>query len=143
MAGKTIFVITTGDYSDYHIVALFSTKEKAEEYIAWADKSARDFTGEIEEWELDGTNDNVRDAFKNRLQTWCIELHGMTGGFKSASKLGWPDYPGAEGSRNYNGDFYTTCWARDKKHAIKIANERRIAYKMSEYEMKVFNERNA
>lgn len=31
----SVFVVTSGDYSDYHIDAIFSTEEKAKEYIKW------------------------------------------------------------------------------------------------------------
>lgn len=30
---KKVYIVTDGDYSDYHIVAVFSTEEKAKEYI--------------------------------------------------------------------------------------------------------------
>lgn len=43
---ETIYVLTEGEYSDYHIVALFSSREKAEEACALYPDS------EIEEYKL-------------------------------------------------------------------------------------------
>lgn len=55
-----IYVVTEGDYSDYHIEACFSTKKKAQEYIKNAKKvnDSLYFPG-IEEWELDSNSDIV------------------------------------------------------------------------------------
>lgn len=52
-----IYVVTSGDYSDYGINAIFSTLEGAEEYIKIATKfkwgSSYCNTFDIEEWEMD------------------------------------------------------------------------------------------
>ena len=55
-----IYIVTEGDYSDYHIEACFSTKQKAQEYI----KNSKKVNGswyypKIEEWELDGNSDII------------------------------------------------------------------------------------
>jgi hypothetical protein len=49
---STIYVVTSGSYSDYHTDALFSTKEKAQ---AWIDIASYGKGGDyqIEEWPLD------------------------------------------------------------------------------------------
>ena len=33
METKKVYVVTSGEYSDYHIVGIFDSREKAEEYI--------------------------------------------------------------------------------------------------------------
>lgn len=48
MENKNVYIVTSGDYSDYSIDAVFSTKEKAEEYLDTEGSDAR-----IEEYELD------------------------------------------------------------------------------------------
>lgn len=59
---KKIYIVTEGSYSDYHIEACFSTKEKAREYIKrgqfWEEP-------DIEEWTIDDSIDivNVIDIF--------------------------------------------------------------------------------
>lgn len=57
-----IFIVTSGEYSDYHIDAVFSTREKAEEY---ADICGPDY--EIEEYEVDAPVDNKDGIWKARL----------------------------------------------------------------------------
>lgn len=54
-----IYVVTEGEYSDYHIEACFSTKEKAQEYIKNAKKVNESYYYDIEEWELDSNSDIV------------------------------------------------------------------------------------
>lgn len=49
-----IYVVTSGEYSDYGIDAIFSTKEKAQEYITIRTNSEYIWNElEIEEYELD------------------------------------------------------------------------------------------
>ena len=46
---RKVYLVTQGRYSDYHVEAVFSTKEKAQ---AWID-SSREQGCEIEEWDID------------------------------------------------------------------------------------------
>ena len=52
MSEKKVFVVTAGNYSDYHIEAVFSTRRDAEIFVANRDD---DFYGDpdIEEYEID------------------------------------------------------------------------------------------
>ena len=43
-----VYIVTSGDYDDYRIAEVFSTKEKAEEYIEYFGDDYR-----IEEYNLD------------------------------------------------------------------------------------------
>lgn len=55
-----IYVVTDGEYSDYHIEACFSTKKKAQEYIKNSKKvNGKYYDPDIEEWELDSNSDIV------------------------------------------------------------------------------------
>jgi len=50
-----IYIVTSGDYSDYGVDAVFSTKEKADAYVATA-RANGDFSccvNNPDEWELD------------------------------------------------------------------------------------------
>lgn len=53
----TIFLVTSGEYSDYHIAAVFSTQELANEYVVKM-KSDGD-EGSVEHWETDTEKDAV------------------------------------------------------------------------------------
>lgn len=46
-----VYIVTAGEYSDYRIVAVFDSEEKAKDYIDHGDRS--DFN-DIEEWTLNG-----------------------------------------------------------------------------------------
>ena len=55
-----VYIVTSGEYSDYHIDACFSTKQKAQEFIKNAEKTKEFWTEpRIEEWDLDGDIDIV------------------------------------------------------------------------------------
>lgn len=49
-----VYVVTSGEYSDYKIEAIFSTKEKAEECSLWTPRS------EIEEYEVDKKDESCK-----------------------------------------------------------------------------------
>jgi hypothetical protein len=115
-----IYIITAGDYSDYHIVTVFSTKELAEAYI---ERWGKGYDARIEEWNVDGVNPYQHphlDFF--RVGMWSngdlMWSHPLS---PPAEPLEDQIYPTANG-RKY---IYVYCWARDEQHAIKIANERR------------------
>ena len=57
-----VYVVTAGCYSDYHIVAVFSTKEKAEEYIAYHGTDYR-----FEGYGLD-------KEFERKESLWCVVI---------------------------------------------------------------------
>jgi hypothetical protein len=116
---KTIYIITTGTYSDYHICAAFSTKKKAEEYInemvAFLDVSPSEYT--IEQMELDAPIDNRKiiqvymDKYGNVNHLYPMDDIYSTEGFQSydtASYLIW----------NVHTD--------NKQKAVKVVNEKRI-----------------
>lgn len=55
-----VYIVTDGEYSDYHIESCFSTKKKAQEYIKNAKKvNGSCYDPNIEEWELDSNSDIV------------------------------------------------------------------------------------
>lgn len=55
-----IFLVTGGQYSDYHIEAAFSTRELAERYIGGnTDEDSYDYLG-VEEFELDSSSEQYR-----------------------------------------------------------------------------------
>ena len=112
---KTIYILTEGDYSDYHIIGVYSTKELAEKAQFLYQYS------QIEEYSLD----NVPDY-----------PPGMTGWFVSISNKDsqiaytMPATPSeakipSEGEYNYefknDSGYFVYCWAVDKDHAQKIA----------------------
>ena len=112
----TVYLVSDGEYSDYSILGIYSTKEKAEEALAlYAAKY-------IEEWEIDVLPPhppgelrwivNVQDS-GNILSVEPASAEEKYVAFKSFRKWLEPD------------TRILILWARDKDHAIKIASEKR------------------
>ena len=119
MENKIIYAVTSGCYSDYRIDALFDTKELAEKFIKSVNN--RDFN-DIEEYDLNPKEYELNNNYKVyfiRMDEKGNVLHiEETDNTYSI----FNDNVGYCVKRN----MYTTVWAKDEKHAVKIANERRI-----------------
>ena len=119
----TIYLISTGAYSDYAIRGAYSTRENAE-------AANRYFCGAIEEYEIDApvdddiiqrvppgmfawqvTMDDDGDSTVERISAECFSIH-----------YDWHPRMG----RGQNSVEFRVA-ARDEEHAVKIANERRVA----------------
>lgn len=128
---KHVYIVTEGWYSDYHIVAAFSSPEKADEFIEVFPGDGR----EIERYELDT---NVASMARQGAYPWYISMyrdgtiadvrlsehhdsyavyHGLsvsyTNGIQDQVRSGRID--------SLNGIVY----AHSEPHAIKIANDHR------------------
>lgn len=114
----TIYLITSGEYSDYSINAVFTTKELAEQYRTF-------FGGDIEEWEADRMADDLR-AGKVVYQVYMYrdgstECFGVT-----AYNDEIPFTPKHHVQLLPNPDrMVTYVKAKSREHAVKVANERR------------------
>lgn len=119
MSKKTVWVIEDGEYSDYHVVGVFSSRENAELVLGQLK------SGEIAEWELDP----AVKALNAGLSRYYVQM--LRDGTVCESKpeefcadewefLNTSDgYPPTAGLRVW-------VFAKDEKHAVKIANEKRI-----------------
>ena len=66
--GKTAFIVTAGEYSDYRIEGVFSSKPKAEAYVAEFRKERHyDHDISIEEWGIDAEAGKVVRTVWNSL----------------------------------------------------------------------------
>jgi hypothetical protein len=122
-----VYIVTKGSYSDYSLVGVYSSKE-----LAQADSDAYTGSNGVSEWELDTINPMVKQGFKYyRVQ--------MQGNGDSSAYLEDPPERSREDRREFEYKDYKTgerewldewelfCWAKDGRHAAKIANERRGA----------------
>ena len=50
---ETVYVVTAGEYSDYHIERIFSRREEADDYCAALNESDRWGSGRVVEWPVD------------------------------------------------------------------------------------------
>lgn len=109
-----LFVVTSGEYSDFKISGIYSSKEKAE----WARKLFAT-ENQIEEWELDSIPIHPSGMLLFMVR---MEKSGMVRDFgtvNASDKL--PHWSPAIEIPAV--DF--VVWARDIEHATKIANEKR------------------
>ena len=116
-----IYIITAGDYSDYHIVSVWETKEKAEEVVAELNKSDRGLFADIEVHEMNSEIPTMpmfsvimsKDGQVIAMQNRGIHEH------KREMIIKWIHQPAGSERVSY------FMRAKDKDVAVKIANERR------------------
>lgn len=117
-----IYVVTSGDYSDYGIDAIFTSEELAQAFInGFKERSYQEFR--IEEHKLNPYKNEIRKgyfAFFVRMQKdgVCKEV------YKSDSAYGFNG--GIDYGFDINNGMCCHVFAKDDKHAVKIANEKRI-----------------
>lgn len=107
-----VFVVTQGSYSDYHIEAIFSTKELAEE----------SGQGDINEWELDPPKGG-----------WIIGIIVRMQKDGNVSEF-WEERSDTDSNNPYvgfhrydvDGNLVWSVKTDDKERAIKVVNEKRI-----------------
>lgn len=134
---KSVWVIERGEYSDYSVVGVFSSRENAERVAQRINASEYAYSlAEVAEWQL---NPGV-DALNSGLSRFRVLMlrDGTTedvrrdddpwSGFSLASTFHlWerseaPAYVG----ENIGDVLAADVWAEDEQHAVKIANERRV-----------------
>jgi len=125
MKTKSIWAIEDGCYSDYHIVGVFSSEEKAQ-------KIKNIVGGEVVEWNLDpGINEinkglsmfsilmdysgDIERLTKEKICTYNLSDNGLNIWERTKAHA----YQG----KKVNDAVGGFVWAKDQKHAIKIANE--------------------
>ena len=103
---KIIYVLTEGDYSDYHIVGVYSTQELAQEAQTLYPDSG------IEEYDLDDIPEHPPG-----MLAWGVTIKDSTIGYTYLS-----DPHECPSERDCpNGVYAVNCWAVDEEHANKIA----------------------
>jgi hypothetical protein len=125
---KSVYIVTQGSYSDYHIAAVFSNKSMAEAWVALKQGNAR-FSDpyEIEKWPLDATVDVGLVAHGRR--NWRCYLWDSGGSWLSPGVIqveATDDQVGdvVHDPTGRNAHWSVNVEATDAKHAIKIAAEK-------------------
>lgn len=81
MIMEKVYIVTSGDYSDYAIEAVFSTREKAEEYV---DAHGSDYR--VEEYPVDDAE------VKKNESIWLVFIDWKTGEVLSANSENYDSY---------------------------------------------------
>lgn len=124
MDGKSIWALEDGDYSDYHVIGVFSSKKNAE-------RIRKVVGGHISEWLLDP----AIEALNQGLTMWRVVMlrNGNTESVKGTDVASY-DLAGrswlwsrstapAYVHQNLPDVLVATVWAKDTEHAVKITNE--------------------
>lgn len=119
MIMEKVYIVTSGEYSDYHIDAVFSTIEKAEEYV---DAQGSDYR--VEEYPVDDAE------VKKNESIWLVSVNWKTGNADSANPDSFSDYntdkiDTVQYDKSYGGGYLTFVLMSDSmERAKKVAAER-------------------
>lgn len=116
----TIYAVSAGDYSDYRVKALYSTREMAQKHAAIIDDA-----NDIEEYELD--NPMAISSLARGERGWLV--WGWRGSVEVTSVYPWDTFENAPITEHPNGRMSAHILARDKDHAIKVAADLFRAHK--------------
>jgi len=122
---KTVFVVTQGDYSDYHITGIYTKRELAQAAVEHVEKEGGYYSPSIEEWIVDN-GPTIPHSYK--LYTVGMQRDGSV--FHSEEDTFGGGLPDDEERFSYSW-FPLDGWsfkvvAKTMQHAIKIVNEKRI-----------------
>lgn len=148
--GKKIFAVNSGVYSDYRVVALFSTQEKAQAFMNAAPNQEYN---DIEVYELDPP---AADLLRRGYSVWYI-LMRHDGTTERVERTENDHYDVVEAPRYFVWErtkfavfawantpdvLVSKVWAKTEMQAVKIVNERRVQmiangeWKWNSYRMK-------
>lgn len=127
--GNTVYVITQGSYSDYHICAVTLDKERAKKlskFYADSDGEAR-----IEEFDL---GDPIDEVLENLVPVYRVVIERDGKSRAKIFKYHDGNKPFIATYQLYPNDllFSAILTAKDEDHAIKIALDNR-AKKLAEF----------
>lgn len=139
---KMVYAVSSGDYSDYRVNAIFSSTENAQKFID-SDTPSSDYN--IEEYPLDIGISKLDQG----LKAWYVNMKMDKSGnvLSSDAALTTPSSDEDEKGQlivygkvnplayiqppDYQR-FRITVWAETEQHAVKIANEKRVARMVEE-----------
>ena len=135
-----IYIVTDGEYSDFRILSVFSTRQKAEKYAEWVETCTDSYNGSVDikvlpldvylteidqglsPWSVwlpkDSTEESI-DVWK--LDPTDVRMIGLTQFFNKYLSFNKT----VAGYRAY-------VFAKDEKSAIKIASEKIRAFKLEQ-----------
>ena len=130
METKKVYVVTAGDYSDYHIKGVFDSHEMAEEYI---NHSSNTVLNGVDEWVLNELKpDKSEKMFKLRSKFDEIDFHITGYGLDAAHYKDLMCRVDSDGWTLSNDVIFYIC-ADTRERAIKIASERLRQVKAEEH----------
>lgn len=113
-----VYLVTSGEYSDYKVEAIFDDKELAKKFISLHGKHC--CNDEIEEFEMNKYKSDTEKGLCG-YGIWMerngkYKIHSEILSHECQNKL----------SFTYNNEYLVVyCLAKSEEHAVKIANEKR------------------
>lgn len=130
MGTKKVYVVTSGEYSDYGIEGIFDSREKAEEYI---NHSADSDLNDVTEWVLNELMpDKSEKVFKLRSEFDVISFKVIGYGSEPIHYKDLMCRVDSDGWIPSNDVIFYIC-ADTRERAIKIASERLRQVKAEEH----------
>jgi hypothetical protein len=129
-----IWVIEQGDYSDYRVVGVYDSKEKAEKVSDAINNGDAYSQSTVAKWTMNPGFDEINAGMKmflcHMLKDGTVELCKATEirSYQISGKCNiWrrsqaPYYK----NKGVEDCLDATVWAADEKHAVKIVNEKRL-----------------
>lgn len=126
-----VYVVTDGNYSDYHICGVAASKETAERIIKYITRHDEYSDPRIEEYDTDAWIDAVNSGglyhavlLPNGSISVYVETYEIESGYKMRNKV-----------KNYYNRLNVWVLARDEIHAKKIASDLFAKYKAEKLEL--------
>lgn len=114
----TMYLVTDGCYSDYRVLGVYDSME-----LAARAKEIFNADNDVEEHELNAVPDVPPGLLAWRVR---IQKDGTAVAQRDSAPINADERMVPYSSGSPQG-MVTSCYATDEKHAVKIANERRIA----------------
>lgn len=134
MTGVTVWVVEEGEYSDYRVVGVFSSKEYAQQIADVINGTGGYRDATVAEWPLDPAVHELRQGFKRfvvdmrkdgtveRCEQQTISGYQLSGDVHIWRRTQAPAF---RGNPDKPDVLQAEVWAEDETHAVKIANEHR------------------
>jgi hypothetical protein len=118
-----IYIVTTGEYSDYRICGVFTEKKLAKKFIDLFKKDGYNNFNDIEKYPINPFKFELQEGYKPYFVRMDKE------GNSSECNVSEYSYGFMPGDNNIGFDIknniYCHVYAKDKNHALKIVNEKR------------------
>jgi len=121
---RKVYAVSAGAYSDYRVVAIFTTEELAKDFMT----TVTDTTyNDIEEYAL---NPKSADLVRRGYSVWAVLMTQDGTVVRTHNGVNSYDVTDSEGFYWWRGPrgepvLRSVAWAKTEKQAIKIANDRR------------------
>ena len=123
-----VYVVTSGEYSEYHIVGITLDKQVAETFVNSKNATKGEYGSEfhLEEYETDDFQ-MIKEGCKPYKACFYGNENGDRWCWATERELSYQDVGVVK--TDYHGDYEVIVFAKDEDHALKIGAEKVAEYK--------------